>query len=414
LTGNAVVRHALQPSIVSSFQQGGIGEEDVTGDSEDFDALKRYIDELLKDGTLPDAQKQFLLEKLFEERNQRREFALKQAQAQAADALGRKQFWHNTPLVVALVGTITIAANGISGWMLSSQNTENAAHLAAQTNKATERLKEIEATLGEQGRAADAEREANKDERAFAFKIIEVELAKSSDTKDRARVLLFLVRAGILNSLNRNELEQMALNDLGATEAANVGIPPTLGSASRPSYDLPVPSAVEGQTPAASRLLEIAIREINEDIDEVSTPETVKKYWSVLPGFGSDVAPEMPWSGAFIAWLVSESGNPDQLQLSANHWAMWKSCLSAGIAFQAADKAPLPGDLVFFSRSPADTERFRAASGSAIAGLAGVVHEVKDGSITVIAGNTNNGVRLVTYALNDARLVGFARLGGKS
>lgn len=59
----------------------------------------------------------------------------------------------------------------------------------------------------------------------------------------RAGVLLFLVRTGILNSLNREELEKMALNDLqkAGADPGNVGIPETLGFG-RPEYNLDVPA----------------------------------------------------------------------------------------------------------------------------------------------------------------------------
>jgi hypothetical protein len=78
---------------------------------------------------------------------------------------------------------------------------------------------------------ADAKRAASREEREFAFKIIERELGKAGDSSSRAEVLLFLAKAGILNSLNRPELETMALSEIekAGKKPSDVGIPPTLG-----------------------------------------------------------------------------------------------------------------------------------------------------------------------------------------
>ena len=78
--------------------------------------MDRVEDEFafLKDDTLDADLKKVLIEKVFEERNQKREAGLKASESQATQSLEKKRFWHNTPLVVALVGTITIAANALS------------------------------------------------------------------------------------------------------------------------------------------------------------------------------------------------------------------------------------------------------------------------------------------------------------
>ncbi|WP_162917200.1 DUF2272 domain-containing protein [Dongia deserti] len=362
--------------------------------SEQVDDISKFKQEamtVLKDADLDPELKKLLVEKLFDERNQRR-----------TASLAQKQFWHNTPLVVALVGTITIAANAISGLVLSKDNAEN-----------TARLKQIESQLEEQGKSADASRETTKEERAFAYKIIEQELAKSGDMEGRAKVLLFLVRAGVLNSLNREELEKMALNDLKTLGkgSESVGIPPTLGTGI-PAYDLMLPDANPTQTKAATRLLSIAVGEINNDVEENASPDTIRKYWSAIPGpLAETIDPAMPWSAVFIAWLLKQAGNPDSIQLAATHFIMWGSSVEKGIAFKSGERAVLPGDLVFLARTPEDVAKFVDPRGQIPSGTSGVVYSITGTKLSIITGNMANAVRLVERELNDPRIVGFVRIG---
>jgi hypothetical protein len=90
-------------------------------------------------------------------------------------------------------------------------------------------LTQLKQQLAEQSSEGEAKRVATKDERQFAFTIIQQELAKSSDQGGRAEILLFLARAGILNSLNRAELEKMATEQIKRAGREVAGIPPTLG-----------------------------------------------------------------------------------------------------------------------------------------------------------------------------------------
>jgi predicted negative regulator of RcsB-dependent stress response len=191
----------------------------------------------LKDPELQPEYKKIFLEKFLEERARREQGADKRA----ADQLERLKFWHNTPLVVALVGTITIFANAFVGYFQSKQTTANSITIKqvesllsdSQKRSDAERerqLAKLKSDLQETASKADAARVATKEERDFAYRIVETELAKSGDTRARATVLLFLVRAGVLNSLNRDELQKMALEDLqGAKNPGQAVIPPTLG-----------------------------------------------------------------------------------------------------------------------------------------------------------------------------------------
>ena len=176
-----------------------------------------------------------------------RERAEKAKELAAAQALERRRFWHNTPLMLALVGTITVFANGLVAYiqgMRAASDKVTLTELEAKLKQSEQRsqsdreqqLQQLRQQLSLQSAEADARRAANKDEREFAFKIIERELAKSSDETSRAEVLLFLVRAGILNSLDRIELEKMAVAQFrrSGKVLAEVGIPPTLGRTGPP------------------------------------------------------------------------------------------------------------------------------------------------------------------------------------
>src|SRR5215510_12990869 len=79
----------------------------------------------LKDENLDPELKKILLQKLLDERAQKVLLSTTQADKQEAADLERKKFWHNTPLVVALVGTITIFANGLVAFLQSQQAASN-------------------------------------------------------------------------------------------------------------------------------------------------------------------------------------------------------------------------------------------------------------------------------------------------
>ena len=344
--------------------------------------------EFLKDPSLDTDIKKVLLDKVFEEKRLEHE----RAKDEESRKTERNRFWQNTPLVIALTGTITIAANALSGVFLDREVTKN-----------KESIKQIEAKLDEQGKGSDANRQASNEERQFAFRVIEQELTKSNDVAERAGVLLFLVRSGILNGLNREELEKMALNDLNKSgaDSESVGIPATLGGL---NYQLAVPVSVPEQTAAASALLDISTREINKNIDETTSFKDLERYWSVIKDFSIEITPEIPWSGAFISWAITEVGNPDGLRLSAANYKIWESAVEKGCVI-ARPLEVLPGDLIFIARSK---ENYPGSIQT------GVVYSVEKGkSLKYIGGNIGNAVRLREILLSDGNIMGFVRIGQK-
>ncbi|SFO74232.1 hypothetical protein SAMN05216330_104451 [Bradyrhizobium sp. Ghvi] len=194
----------------------------------------------LKDRDLEPEIKKILLENLLKEKAQKPLLNEELAERRATLRLEKLKFWHNTPLVVALVGLVTIGANAVVGYFQTRQAAANSIAIKqleatiseAQGASESERARQFEklkTDLQESTARAEATRKASKEERDFAYKIIQDELAKSEDIKGRAAILLFLVRAGVLSSLNRSELEQMASADLKAPTSSDAQIPLTLG-----------------------------------------------------------------------------------------------------------------------------------------------------------------------------------------
>jgi hypothetical protein len=152
----------------------------------------------LKDASLSDDLKKFLVEKSTEARN-----VVWTRQMEV-----RKWRW-STPLAVALTGAITIGVNFFFDYWRANQTQSN---------------QERTGTL-------DARRKAEAAERELEYRIVERELSDNNKSEgDRARVLLFLVRAGVVNGLNADELKSMAQASLDklqkeGEEPVSIGVP---------------------------------------------------------------------------------------------------------------------------------------------------------------------------------------------
>lgn len=326
----------------------------------------------IKDEGIPIELRTILLQDHLAEQAARRERRDSSEQRKLEQQQKRLEFWHNTPLVVALVGVITISANGAVSWLQSDQ-------------------------------AADAS--AIQAQRQFSYETITSELSKTDDQTERANVLLFLTKVGILQGLDSEALADIAQN---TAETATVTIPATVGRFVPPSYDEPVPDDVVGQTDAANALLKLAVAELSNDVDEFNQKEAIDKYWAVVPDAHSlDEQTRSLWSAAFLSWAVDAVGNPDGLALSAAHHRMWQSALDNQTAILPPAK-PLPGDMAFFTRGGSGQA---ARDGGLWFGLAGVVKDVTADGLTMIVGNADDGLRLVDRRFDDDQLVGYVRLG---
>jgi hypothetical protein len=167
------------------------------GPPQDGDILSRFT--FLKDESLSDELKKFLVEKSMEARNV----------VWTRQMEERKWRW-STPLAIALTGAITVAVNFLFDYWRANH-----------TQSIQERVGEL-----------DAQRKAEAAERELEYRIVERELSDNDKAEgDRARVLLFLVRAGVLNRLDAGELRAMAqasldkLKNEGDEEPVSIGVP---------------------------------------------------------------------------------------------------------------------------------------------------------------------------------------------
>ncbi|MER9456623.1 serine protease [Mesorhizobium sp. M0478] len=125
--------------------------------------------------------------------------------------LDHRKFIWNTPLVAALAGLLTLSATFLFDRIAREDTTKNTVTL----EQVRQELKDSEARTKQQldteTTKTVAEIQALAKEREFQYEIVKSELSNLSKTNgERAAVLLFLARAGILNSLNRDELQAMA------------------------------------------------------------------------------------------------------------------------------------------------------------------------------------------------------------
>ncbi len=122
----------------------------------------------------------------------------------------RKLFW-NTPLVAALAGLLTLSATFVFDRITANDATNNTITL----EEVRKELELSEARLTQELEIASNESlarlEAQAREREFQYEIVRSQMERQGATNaDRAAVLLFLARAGVLNALDRDELTLMA------------------------------------------------------------------------------------------------------------------------------------------------------------------------------------------------------------
>ncbi|MCU1274239.1 MAG: hypothetical protein JWO48_1670 [Bryobacterales bacterium] len=200
----------------------------------DHDIFFKYP--FLKETSLSDDLKRFLIEKSIQS----------EAAAWSNQFEVRKWRW-STPLAVALTGVITIAANfGTNYWTASQKQ-----HLDDQTGDSEARRK-----------TAAAERE-------FEYRIVERELTQDKPEKARARILLFLVRSGVLTGLNAQELRQMAEDTLN--DKAGPGVP-SLGT-SRQNFDARRLACDIPYRTTTANLAEISDEWLSKNLVEVTVPQ---------------------------------------------------------------------------------------------------------------------------------------------
>ena len=237
-----------------------------------------------------------------------------------------------------------------------------------------------------------------------------MEVIKTADTEKAAENLAFLLDAGLIADDARKAALKTFLENRKPGEGPSI---PPVGAASfsRPNYNLPIPPENPAQTKAATRLLGLAVAEINRNVDEEATAERILQYWRAIPSFNStDV--RTYWSGAFLSWLIRESGNRDNLPMAPANIAIWRDALTKKLTFVPNEKPVLPGDIVIILRGgglTSNLEDVRAGKVLSISTGAGIVYSSSADKFSVIEGNVGNAIRLHEHVMTE-KIVGFIRL----
>ena len=132
----------------------------------------------------------------------------------------RTKFLWNTPVVAAIAGLLTLTATFVFERLTAKDETFNTITLEQVRNE----LEQSEARLKQELELAASENlaklEAEAKEREFQYEIVRSELTNSEKSNaERAAVLLFLVRAGVLSTLNEDELREMAEQQIERPDA---------------------------------------------------------------------------------------------------------------------------------------------------------------------------------------------------
>jgi hypothetical protein len=243
--------------------------------------------------------------------------------------------------------------------------------------------------------------------KAEAARILEV--IKTADPEKAAENLAFLLDAGLIADDARRAALKTFLDNRKPGEGPS--IPPTGAAAplNRPNYNLPIPPENPLQTKAATKLISLAVGEINRNVDEEAAAERILQYWHAIPSFNATNI-RTPWSGAFLAWLIRETGNNDNLPMAPSHMVIWRDALTKKLTFAPNEKPVLPGDIVIFLRAPAENlEDVRAGRALSVSSGAGVVYSSSPDKFSAIQGNTGSAIRLHDHVMTE-KIVGFIRL----
>ena len=236
-----------------------------------------------------------------------------------------------------------------------------------------------------------------------------LEVIKTGDPDKAVTNLKFLLEAGLITDEGRKKSLKEFLANRKPGEGPSI---PAAGAAAlfnRPNYKLPVPPENTSQTKAATRLLALAVAEINRNVDEEVTAERIMQYWRAIPSFTSPSI-QMPWNAAFLSWLIRESGNNDDLPMTAAGIALWRDALAKKLTFVPNEKPVLPGDIVMFLRGSAENlEEVRAGKGSFTPTGNGIVYSSGADKFSAIEGNVGNAIRLHDHVMTE-KIVGFIRL----
>lgn len=184
---------------------------------------------VLSDEKIPEAIRIALAQKILSAKDDE---AVRTLEKEKFDLEKRKFRW-NTPLVVMTTGLVTLSATFVFDRITAQDQTTN-----------TISLEQHRADLEQQKFTLQQELETLSSEREFQYEIVRAELGKEGKTNaQRAAILLFLARAGVLSALNPDELSRMAKEQ---QENPNQEIIPKLSASNDPLVLTDLLSQYEG------------------------------------------------------------------------------------------------------------------------------------------------------------------------
>lgn len=191
--------------------------------------------ELLENSAIPEGVKVAIATALASSDAQSSASALEQSKLKLQ---ARQAFW-GTPFVAALAGLITLSATFAFDRITKRDETTNTITIEQIKEEIEANNAALAAQLAEQGKRTDAEIAASAEERKFQYEIVRAEFSDPKKTNlQRADVLLFLARAGILTKLDEQELKAMAAEQKENPESDV--IPPLLAEQSPPKVRNPI------------------------------------------------------------------------------------------------------------------------------------------------------------------------------
>lgn len=116
-----------------------------------------------------------------------------------------------------------------------------------------------------------------------------------------------------------------------------------------------------------------------------------------VPGFYNGPKQGYPWCEVFVDWCFVTAYGEETAKRVIFHTDCGAGCMQSAAAYRAAgrfDREPRAGDQVYFGKQGSETHT-------------GIVYEVSQSSVSVIEGNSSDGVRLRMYSRDDKNICGY-------
>ena len=182
--------------------------------------------------------------------------------------LERRKFYWNTPLVAAAAGLLTLSATAGFDLVSGTQEANNVVTLEQIKSELEKSEARVTQQLEERSARSAAEIGALAREREFQYEIVKMELANQRKTNsERAAVLLFLAKAGVLSALHTDALQAMAEEQI---QKPNEAIIPQLSAnqsvdpASLLWEENQIPVCWENSEPRWKKYMELVEHSVND------------------------------------------------------------------------------------------------------------------------------------------------------